>query len=365
MTTKPLPQFWNALNELPGAATDRRDWVARLGAEFRWAQRFLRATGCRAAAIDCPSPGGDGCPRAVIRAAGGALRAVCRSSVGRCDSIDLTPADVDVLELDIARLRQALATTFAVHTGPGSPISSRVSLLGGHAIAAGVEAPVMLLVPGPMDVIQLDELREGGLGSERAVLLVPTVASLPPSTRARLASLGHLVLSLSDVTEADGKGNLVPVQPMELLLHDIRAALRARLGTSDTGPAIALEPGTTWSQLTLRLTSTATVICSTPGLSRQMDPADFGMRSAKNAKPIAAWTLLVALAAAGGILQPQRRALADQVKKQKQILAGHLRRTFGIRGDPIPWDPKQRAYVAAFLISDDRSRREREINRHR
>jgi hypothetical protein len=245
------------------------------------------------------------------------------------------------------------------------PTSSRFALLGEHAIAAGVAAPVMLLVPGPMDGIQLDELREGGLRDERTVLLVPTAASLPSSTRTRLASLGHLVLSLSDVTEADGKGNLVPVQPIDLLLHDIRAALRTRLGTRDTAPAIALEPGTTWGHLSLRLTSTATVICSAPGVSRQMDPADFGMRSAKNSKPIAAWTLFVTLAAAGGVLQPQRRALADQVKKQKQILAGHLRKTFGIQGDPVPWDPKQRAYVAAFVISDDRSKREREIDHHR
>ena len=29
--TKPLRQFWQTLDELPGAATDRRDWMARLG----------------------------------------------------------------------------------------------------------------------------------------------------------------------------------------------------------------------------------------------------------------------------------------------------------------------------------------------
>lgn len=219
MTMKPLPLFWKALDAIPGAATDRRDWAARLGRELPLAQRFLRGTGRRATAIDCPSPGEDGCPRAVIKSTGGALRAVCRSATGRCDPLDLQPEDIDILQVDFVRLRQALVLGFEVQAAAALPTSSRVARLGEHAIAAGVAAPVVLIVPGPIGGIHFDELREGGLGSERAVLLVPTSASLPSSTRTRLASLGHLVLSLSGVTETDGKRNLVPVQPLELLLH--------------------------------------------------------------------------------------------------------------------------------------------------
>lgn len=360
MTMKPLPLFWNALDAVPGAAIDRRDWTARLGAEFPVAQRFLRATGRRVTAIDCPSPGGEGCPRAVIRTPGGVLRAVCRSATGRCDPLDLQPEDTDVLQVDFVRLRQALAAAFEFQMAAAPPTSSRVARLGEHAIAAGVAAPVMLLVPGPMGGIQFDELREGGLGSERAVLLVPTAASLPTSLRTRLSEQGHQVLSLSDIILVEHGGGLRLAQPVDVLLHDVRAALEARLGAAPAGPRVALPPGTTWAQVTLRCTSTETVICTAPGVSRQMDPGEFDMRSAKNAKPVAAWTFFLLLAMNGGVLKIDSSTVAPRVRKQKEALSRHLQDTFRMEADPIIWDASQQAYVAAFVARDERPKRERE-----
>lgn len=360
MTMKPLPLFWKALDALPGAATDRRDWTARLGAEFPLAQRFLRGTGRRVTAIDCPSPGDEGCPRAVIKSADGALRAVCRSATGRCDPLDLRPEDTDILQVDFARLRQALAAAFGVQPAAVPPTSHRVALLGEHAIAAGVAAPVMLLMPGPMQGIQFDELRSGGLEGERTVLLVPTAASLPASLRARLLEQGHHVLPLSDIVLREPGGGLQLAQPVDVLLHDVRAALQARLGDAPSGPRVALPPGTTWGQVTLRCTSNATVICTAPGVSRQMDPGDFDMRSAKNAKPTAAWTFFLLLAMNGGALKIEGRSIAPRVRKQKEALSRHLQDTFGIDSDPMHWDASQQAYVAAFVVRDERPKRERE-----
>lgn len=357
---KPLPLFWKALDALPGAATDRRDWTARLGAEFPLAQRFLRATGRRVAAIDCPSPGGDGCPRAVIKSAGGALRAVCRSTTGRCDPVDLRPEDTDILQVDFVRLRQALAAAFELQRAAVPPTSNRVALLGEHAIAAGVAAPMMLLTPGPMQSIQFDELRDGGLGGERTVLLVPTAASLPGLLRARLSEQGHHVLPISDIVLVERGGGLQLAQPVDVLLHDVRAALQARLEAAPSAPRVALPPGTTWAQVTLRCTSNATVICTAPGVSRQMDPGDFDMRSAKNAKPVAAWTIFLLLAMGGGILKIEGRSIPSRVRKQKEALSRHLQETFRIAPDPITWDASQQAYIAAFVARDERPKRERE-----
>jgi hypothetical protein len=214
MTMKPLPQFWKASDSLPGAATDRRDWAARLGAEFPSAKSFLRATGRRATSIDCPSPGGNGCPREVIKAAGGALRAVCRSATGRCDPLDLQAEDTDILQVDFPRLRQTLAGAFGVQAAAMLPASSRVARLGEHAIAAGVAAPVMLLVPGPIDGIQLDELREAGLDGDHAVLLVPTAASLPSSMRVRLST--QIQAAWCDVTDIAYARHEKPGKPASL-----------------------------------------------------------------------------------------------------------------------------------------------------
>jgi len=354
MTMKPLPQFWKAFDALPGAATDRRDWAARLGAEFPMAQRFLRATGRRATAIDCPSPGNDGCPRAVIRSAGGALRAVCRSSTGRCDPLDLQAEDTDILQVDFVRLRQALASAFEIQVAALPPTSSRVARLGEYAIAAGVAAPVMLLVPGPMDGIQLDELRDGGLDGERAILLVPTAASLPLSTRVRLASLGHLVLGLSDVTRADGKGNIAPVQPVELLLHEIRAALQVRIDTAQAGPSVSLPAGAQWVELTFALISDEVLNVTCRGQTQRLEPDRVGMKDGRTGKPTEAWAFLQVLAGVGGVLGPLGRDVVEEQKKKKQALSRQLARAFGISGDPIRWSKRDRAYQTAFLIRDER-----------
>ncbi len=354
MTMKPLPQFWKAFDALPGAATDRRDWAARLGAELPSAQRFLRATGRRATAIDCPSPGNDGCPRAVIRSAGGALRAVCRSTTGRCDPLDLQPEDIDILQVDFVRLRHALAAAFDVQAAAVPPASSRAARMGEHAIAAGVAAPVMLLVPGPMDGIQLDELRDGGLDGERAVLLVPTAASLPSAMRLRLASLGHLVLSLSDVTGVDGVGNLVPVQPVELLLHDIRAGLQVRIDAAQAGPSVSLPAGVQWAEVTFAFISDEVLNVTCRGQTQRLEPDRLGMKDGRTGKPTDAWAFLQVLARAGGTLGPLGRDIVEEQKKKKQALSRQLIRAFGISGDPIRWSKRDRVYQTAFLIRDER-----------
>jgi hypothetical protein len=67
MTTKPLARFWKALDEIPESTTDRREWSVRLGEEWPAAAAYLTASGCLAKEIDCPSPGGDGCPRKIVK----------------------------------------------------------------------------------------------------------------------------------------------------------------------------------------------------------------------------------------------------------------------------------------------------------
>jgi len=357
---KPLPQFWKALDDLPGAETDRRDWAIRLGGEFPWAKPFLRPTGRRATAIDCHSPGDDDCPRGVIQSPGGGFQAVCRSTFGRCETIDLTASDIDILKLDPARLRDALTAALALQ-GATTPISNgRVISLGDYAVAAGVSAPVILAVPGAMGLIGEDSLRSAGLTGGHGIVLVPTAVSLPASIRERLIAQGHLLLSLIDVIAMDANATLKPVQPPELLLREIRVELLDRLAAAKPGPEVALPPGMSWAQLSLRLTSNATVICRTPGMSRQMDPGDFGMRSRKNGKPTVAWTFFTLLLAFGGRLRLSDGPSVSQ-RKQKEAVSHHLQATFGLAGDPISWLPTERSYVTSFVAADGRTKAEREI----
>lgn len=357
--TKPLQRFWTMIDALPGAETDRRDWRIRLGIEFAWARTFLRVTGRRATAIDCPAPGGDGCPRGVIRTGDGTLRAVCRSAVGRCDPVELVADDIDILKLDIRLLRRALIVALNLREElPHLPAGSAITL-GKYAVAAGVSAPVVLAVAGPMQPVLVDELRGAGLGRERGVVLAPTEASMPALTRRWLSEQGHLLLNLSEVMAMDDDGGLLPVQPPELLLRDIRDGLLDRLTAAKPGPRIAVPPGTTWSQLSLRLTSAETVICNVAGTPRQMDPGGFGMRSGTNAKPITAWTFFISLLAGGGSVKLAGGS-SPSLRQQKRALSRHLQATFGLADDPIRWVRAEQAYVTAFVAADDRPKAERE-----
>ncbi len=363
--TKPLQRFRTTIDALPGAETDRRDWRIRLGVEFAWAGTFLRTTGQRATAIDCPSPGDDGCPRGVIRTAGGGLRAVCRSAVGRCDAVELVADEIDVLRIDLERLCRALAIAFELQEAP-RPISfDHVVTLGAYAIAAGVATPVMLVLPGPAHDIQIDQLQAAGLGRERTVLLVPRIASLPVSIQARLVGQGHLVLSLADVTRADGKGGVVLVQPVDLLLHDILTALRVRVDTAHVGPIVALPPGARWGELTLVLISDEVLLLICRGQTLRLEPDRMGMKDGRTGKPTSAWIFLQVLARTNGVLGPLDRDVIEQHKKRKQALSRQLARAFGIGGDPIRWRKKDRAYETTFLIRDERPKAARRICSHR
>ncbi|MBR0678609.1 hypothetical protein GXW77_20770, partial [Roseomonas alkaliterrae] len=234
--------------------------------------------------------------------------------------MDLDPADLDILELDAPRLHQDLATAFAVQTAPGQSRAGRVARLGEHGVAAGLAAPVLLVLPGPAQPLVEEELRLGGLGAERSVVLAPTAAALPASLRARLSSKGHLVLDVAAITTADAEGGLTLVQPVEILLNDVRAHLLARARAARPGPSIMLPSGTGWEQVTFTLTSSATASCSAHSVTRQLDPGALGMRSAKNDRPTNAWALFVVLIAGGGKLQIMDQRKRSAVMKQKQTL---------------------------------------------
>lgn len=360
-----LPRFWKALDELPAAATDTFDWRQRLGSEFDSARRFLYGTGAVAGSIDCPSPGGDGCPRSVVKLPSGGLRAVCRSSAGRCDPVDLRRDDVAILALDRAVLAAGLGQALEISSVELKVRAQPVVSLGRHAVAAGLSAPVLLALPGPRDPPTEEEFRLAGLGADCAIVLTPRGSSLSTATLAKLLTAGHLVLGLADVTALDSRGVLTAVQPANVLFGLIRQALLGRTGAVPSAPRVLLPPETEWGQVLLTLSSSETIICNVAGNARQMDPADLGMRSAKNAKPTNAWVLLVALLAANGVLRVEAPSLAAKVRKQKQTLSDHLRMTFGIAGDPMPWSKAQNAYVARFVARDERPKAEREARRPR
>jgi hypothetical protein len=350
---KRLRRFWKALDEVPGVATDRLEWTDILGAEWSDIAPYLKSTGRRTTAVLCPYPGGDGCPRRVITSANGALRAVCGSHPQVCDPLDLTGPDVTILALDRAKLLRELAGSLDAEPPDKPAGAGRVMKVGRHALAAGLAAPILLALPGPMAPLIEDDLRTAGLDPAGSVVLIPRPSSLSASLQGRLLAAGHQVIPLCEAIGL-GTGGLEALQPPAILLKRIRDSLAARMKAKPGSTALRVPQGTRWEQITLVLTSTATLVCRTPGWSRQLDPGELGMRSGKNNRPTLAWTFLVSLAECGGALSVRDRSKEASFRKQKEHLSRHLRDAFGLTEDPLPWDTTRGAYVARFMIRDDR-----------
>lgn len=353
MTMKRLRRFWKALDEVPGAATDRLEWIDILGAEWRDIEPYLKSTGRRARAVMCPYPGGDGCPRRVVTSANGAIRAVCGSRPQVCDPLDLTGPDVTILALDRAKLLRDLSRTLDAEPADRPSGAGRVMLVGRHALAAGLASPILLALPGPADPLAEDELRTAGLDPAGSVVLVPRPSSLPAPLQARLVTAGHQVIPLSEAVGLGATG-FEALQPPAILLAPIREALAARTRTAGRQPVWDLPSDAMWGELTFTLIADEVLNVSFRGQTRRLEPDHLGMKDGRSGKPTEAWVFLQALARVGGSLGPMSPDVVEHYKKDKQALTKRLREAFRIQGDPICWNRRTRSYQTAFVMRDER-----------
>jgi hypothetical protein len=347
MTTKPLPRFWKSLDEIPDATTDRREWIIRLGDEWPYASRYLTATGKLAAAIDCPSPGGEGCPRRIVRHADGRFRAVCGNRPAECDSLDLTRQDIGCLAFDRKKLGRVVGALLGATPGSGPEERGAAVCLGSHAVAAGIGIPVFLLIPSPMTQGSFPEpLDLDG----PAAIVTPTPVSIPGEDKAALKSRGHIVLALSEIAVADGQHRLTGLQSAEQLLSPLREKLLARQAPTGSGRIWILPAEARWEDLTFEFIADEVVNVRFGQQTRRFEPEHFGMKSVKNGKPTGAWTVLRVMAGQAGQLGWSDKAASRRVKKQKQLLSGLLRRAFGISTDPIRWHRLEACYRTRFVV---------------
>jgi hypothetical protein len=349
----PLLRFWKALDEIPEAATDRREWAQRLGDDWLVAAAYLKSTGRLVREVACPSPGGEGCPRKVIRHPDGRLRAVCGARPGECDPLDLTLEDVTCLALDRAKLAVAVAAILDAGEEAGQQSDGTAVVVGSHAVAAGVAIPVVLAIPGPMAAAS--PAMPFGLSRETGpvAVVVPTARSISPDLRATLTSQGHLVLFLSEIaTVRDHR--LAAVHPAAELLAPLRKQSLASLSPTASARLWVLPPGTRWEDLTFDFISNEVINVRSGPETRRFEPEHFGMKSKKNGRPTDAWTILLSIARRGGSLTWKDPEASGSIKAQKHLLSRRLRTLFGIADDPIVWRPKQGLYQARFTIRDSR-----------
>lgn len=357
-------KFWKTLDELTDAATDRHEWRAQLGDEWDRLSSLLTSTGSLAMSIACPSPGGDGCPRRIVRHDDGSIRAICGDRPKACRDLDLAKDDIVVLRLDRAKLASEVARAFRLANVPKRLEPSDVAQVGTHDVLAGRGFPVFLCVPGPQPSENIQPFQRVMALPGPKLLLVPTAGSIADTVAASLDRADVTTLALEDCLTLSDCG-FEPVQPIDILFAALCSEIDAQSDSGNAHLAWALPADARWPELTFRFIADQVLNVSFRGETRRFEPDALGMKNAKNGRPKAVWTYLKAFALKGGRLavhcgDPKK---TSKYQKQKQALSSSLRSAFGIAEDPIPTEGKE--YVTRFVVSADDLRQGRQGQRQR
>jgi hypothetical protein len=352
-------RFWKSLDQLTAAATEAREWRARLGPEWPVGGPLLRPTGTLATSIACPSPGGAGCPRRVVRHDDGSIRAVCGESLRICDGLDLARDDIVILGLDRPRLIRAVAVALSLSERRAAPAAGAVTEIGTHDVLAGRGFPVFLVVPGPWFGDGIEPFAELAAVSGPRVLLIPTRRSLGAAASRYLDTLGVTRFALADILVADDRHRLATSQPVDDLFAKLRAAVRDTSTPTVAARGWKLPPDARWGEVSMRFRDREVIQVRFRGVTRPMEPDQLGMKSAKDGKPTRQWRLLWLLAAFRGELPRELPPkVLDRVpefkrgyRRQKELLARSLIECFGIRDNPLPLEGD--SFKASFVINAD------------
>ena len=136
--------FWKAIEQIPGFATDALEWRERLTDCWGEARSYLSKTSRFAEQVGCPSPGGEHCPRRVVRHQDGTIRAICGDPQRLCHALDLRNDDIPILELDRRKLLADIETALVITPAADPKRKAAVIHLGDHEIGAGRRFPCSL-----------------------------------------------------------------------------------------------------------------------------------------------------------------------------------------------------------------------------
>ncbi len=360
--------FWTTVERIPGHATDTREWRSSLVDCWASAQRYLSTISKFADRIDCPWPGGENCPRRIVRHEDGSFRAVCSDPAGLCDSLDVTRDDIRIREIDRRKLFADVAAALGLTVA--APPERQTSLLhiGDHQLATGRKFPVFAALSSPRDPLGKADVLELDRRNLPFVLLVTSLRALEHDVSDFLSARGGRVLTFAeclDFAMAPGKG-FVAVAPLTDLFAPEILAL-AEPDDSPAHPVMRLPANTRWSDLRFAFREQAVLNVSYLGQKPvRLEPDQIGMRDDRNGKPNRQWRLLLACAALDGALPRSfpvstingRRPAGDILRildefkrgydKQRQTLAATLREKFGIEEDPFL--VRNDCFEAQFLV---------------
>ena len=216
--------FWRALEQVSGLNAVTAAWAGLMGpAVFACARpAFFRKRPEPARAIFCESCY---CAHEVVPAPpesmGGAapLVGVCRCEMASCPDIRLTPADVEIWELNWARLGRSLCLALDLEPQP-----DRLSCPGTRQIGtwSSASVPVFLTIQPEPDLLRWSISELVARLQSPFIVLVPTAVSLGASCRELLAHARAGFLALDTAVQLTERASFRPAQPPPQLFAEFR-----------------------------------------------------------------------------------------------------------------------------------------------
>ena len=341
-----MTTFWNAIEDLIGAATSQREWAEMLGAEWAPATTLLRPTDKKAEELVCRKGCVDGCMRRVVPLIDGRLRAECGNPSPICESVVLDEAEVNILALDPQKLAKALIRSLNLVSEPDKARLGHTAFLGRYELSAGRGFPVFLYLPQLLfgfDAEAFDPIAASPTGQRLA--LIPTRRCMSSREIKRLGRHHATIMTLDETFQWDSRRGLSligdPASLFAPLIGTIQGAEQVK------PPAITLPSQTPWSAISIDFDNAELATLRGPGVQRSFSPADLDMADKRNGRARQPWLWLRNFAVYGG-----RMPTGDsRVQKHKQFVSEKLMAFTGLDTDPINDDDGH--YIAKFKLSGD------------
>lgn len=339
-----MTTFWNAIEDLNGAAWSQREWTEILGDEWAPAATLLRPTDKTAEDLVCRRGCVDGCTRRVVPLMDGRLRAECGNPSPICESVFLDEAEVNILALDPQKLAKALIRALNLVGEPDKARLGHTAFLGRYELSAGRGFPVFLYLPQlffGFDAEAFEPIAASPTGPR--LVLIPTRRCMSSREIKRLDRYQTTIMTLDETFEWGSRRGLSligdPASLFAPLIGTIHGAEQVK------PPAITLPSQTPWSAISIDFDNADLANLRGPGVQRSLSPADLGMVDNRTGKPVRAWLWLREFATQSGRMPTGR----DSVQKHTQLVSDKLRSFTGLETDPIEADDGY--YIAKFKLT--------------
>jgi len=235
-----LRRFWSSLGSRPDPTAVTAEWREWIGSELDLVLPYLSPMRELATAYPCPRPGGDGCPRRVVKRPAPdnteTFVAVCGCSPRECEEVELAKGDLILRRPDVPKIVKELRSALGV-TGQPGPLEDLPNAwrVGMFIPDPRLRVPVLFIWRAERDALAVALADLLGRQAGPALVLVPSAEDLPPVARAELARRGAAVVDLGTTVGYDAEARRLA---MVLTTARLRALLPAR--SAHVADAVAL-----------------------------------------------------------------------------------------------------------------------------